>query len=111
MTPANALTNSVISTMRLLGHETWRNNNVGIFDPVKKIYRKGSGDSNGLGDVCSIIRRSGQHAELEIKIKPDKPSDAQLARQKRIRAIGAIYEFIYCIDDLLSLIKREGWDR
>jgi hypothetical protein len=59
--------NEIIHFLRILGVYCWTNNSVGIYDPVKKIYRKNRSPNhlNGVSDILGII--GGRFLAIEVK--------------------------------------------
>lgn len=64
---------------------------------VKKF--KHTGVKKGLSDVDSIIK--GRACKWEIKIRSDRPSDAQEDRQEETRKAGGVYEFVKTPEEFL----------
>jgi hypothetical protein len=61
-----------------------------------------SATKRGSADVSATI--FGRSVMMEVKIKGDRVSDAQLKEQERERKAGGIYEFISSAEDFFSLI-------
>jgi hypothetical protein len=60
--------NAIFEYLAILpGCFTWRNNSVGVFDPIKKIYRKNNGkfSINGVADILGIYL--GRPLAIEVK--------------------------------------------
>lgn len=79
----NDLRKFVIDYLRAQGCYCWPNSTVGVFDPVKKIYRRNA-TFKGPADVMCVMK-GGQHLEVEVKIGKD-----QLRPEQRIHATQVI---------------------
>lgn len=73
---ANALTKECLYYMNSLGYEVWRNNNAGIWDPQKKVFRRGSA-KKGVSDIIGYHRKTGRAVYIEVKAGKDKLSKEQ----------------------------------
>ena len=65
------------------------NNTVGVYDPVKKIYRKNKAQENGIGDIIGIL--NGYHVEIETKRPNEKQLKSQVEHAWKVRAAGGHY--------------------
>jgi hypothetical protein len=94
--------------LNLAGFVAWNNNTTGIWDPVKKVFRKNwDPNSIGVGDVLASIK--GQHVEFEIKTGKDVQSDRQQQHQKRIIKDGGMYFEIKDIDQFIAICRERKW--
>ena len=50
MSKANDLTKSIVTFLNLSGWKVWRQNNVGIFDTKKNVFRSGN-NLKGVSDI------------------------------------------------------------
>jgi hypothetical protein len=104
----NGLKRAIIKTLNLAGFVAWNNNTTGIWDPVKKVFRKNwDPNSIGVGDVLASIK--GQHVEFEIKTGKDVQSDRQQQHQKRIIKDGGMYFEIKDIDQFIAICRERKW--
>ena len=69
----------------------WKNQSVGIFDPVKKIYRKSNNKYhiNGVPDILGILP-DGKFLGIEVKTKTGKLSDNQKAFLEKASHLNSI---------------------
>lgn len=107
ISPSNKLTNIVIIKCNSAGMYVWRNNTVGIFDPIKKIYRQNV-THRGVGDIVGVTAE-GTHIEFEIKIGKDSQNKYQVAHEKEIVRRGGLYFVVkdeQDIDKFISSIKN-----
>ena len=70
-TIANNLTNYCLTMLSLNGFYVWRQNNVGVFDPTKKIYRANN-TKRGVPDILGFHKKTGKFICVEIKAGNDK---------------------------------------
>jgi hypothetical protein len=85
--PANSLTKAVIELLQLRGFTAWRQNNGGVWDPTRQVFRANS-STPGISDVLGYHRINGRFAAVEIKIGSDKLSAAQAAFLADVIAAG-----------------------
>lgn len=107
---ANGLTSYIVNFINWQGGNVKRQNTVGRM--IGKIVTTESGarfDDRRM--IKSASGRGGSDAKgtylaksinLEVKIKPDKPSPYQLREQAKERGAGGIYEFVYSVEDFLE---------
>lgn len=101
---ANRITANVVRAITMQpGCVAYRINNVGVWDAVKGIYRKGN-TQPGIFDIHATIR--GRSAWFEIKAGRDKPSREQLIFQQEVRSAGGIAEFVYGTDEFLNFFTN-----
>jgi hypothetical protein len=106
MTQANLLKSLIISDLTSNGFLAWNNNTMGVFDPVKKIYRKNKDRSAiGSGDIIACI--NGNYVEIEIKIGKDKQSPEQIEHQKKVEKSGGTYYVVKSMSDYNKI--KSSW--
>lgn len=86
--PANALTDAVITYMKLKGGIGYRINNMGVYDASLGKFRT-SGTKKGIPDIIGIYK--GRFIGVEIKIGKDRQSDDQKLREQEINKAGGYY--------------------
>lgn len=96
---ANELTKHSLRVLTLKGFHVWRNNNVGVFDATKKVYRANS-CTKGISDIIGFHRQTGRFLAAEIKIGKDKLSEEQERFLADVRNSGGIGIVVRGIDDL-----------
>lgn len=101
---ANSLTDSIVNYLNLRGHFVWRQNNGGVFDPTKKIFRKNPKQKKGVTDVCGI-HKFGYGLYVEVKVGNDRLSDDQIIFREEIRKRGGIWIEARSIDDVLKVFQ------
>lgn len=94
--PANALTDAVMTYMRSLGCAVARINTTGIYDEKLGKYRY-SGSTKGVEDVNCVypVRigdiKIGTTIAVEVKIGKDRMSEDQKLRKENIEKAGGHY--------------------
>lgn len=94
--PANALTDAIITYCSSLGCATARINVMGIFDKTTGKFRT-SGSTKGVEDIDITMpvyistMKIGVKVAVEVKIGKDKQSEDQVLRQSKIESTGAHY--------------------
>jgi len=86
--PANALTDAVITYIKLKGGIGYRINNMGVYDAKLGKFRT-SGTKKGIPDIIGIHK--GRFISVEIKIGTDRQSDDQKLREQEIIKAGGCY--------------------
>ena len=59
----NELTQSVIKYMTVRGFKVWRQNNGGVYDPTKRVFRKNS-STPGISDVIGFRKKDALFVAL-----------------------------------------------
>ena len=85
---SSAVTKYCIDVLTYNGYFVWRQNNVGVFDPIKKIYRSNS-SKKGVPDIIGITP-TGKFIGIEVKIGKDKVSTFQLEFHQQAEKLGAV---------------------
>lgn len=104
--PANVLTREALRLLRIMGYTVWRQNRTGVWDPVKKIFRK-SRSEPGLSDILGYHKKTGVIIAVEIKIPPDKLSDDQVNFLQGVRDAGGIGIVLRSGEDLERFYKSK----
>ncbi|MHB8871645.1 MAG: VRR-NUC domain-containing protein [Candidatus Doudnabacteria bacterium] len=98
---ANDLTDAIVTYLNLQGHFVWRQNNGGVFDPTKKIFRKNPKQKKGVPDICGISKH-GYGLYIEVKTGKDKLSEEQKEFAKSVAARGGIWIVARSIDNVIN---------
>lgn len=102
MSKANDLTQSIVDTLNLCGAFAWRNNSTGIYDPVKKIFRKNPKTLKGVSDILGILSPTGRVIAIEVKIGRDKLSPDQKHYIETVNKKGGIAFVVKTYDGFIS---------
>ena len=81
-TNTNALTTSIIRYLNASGYKVWRNNTSGVFDPVRKVFRRNPALLKGVPDIIGYRKPDKSHffpipIFVEVKTGRDKLSPHQ----------------------------------
>jgi len=89
-TPEKQIENEILAWLTYCGALVWKNQSVGIFDPVKKIYRKSHNPyhRNGVADILGIW--DGRPLAVEVKTKTGKLTANQVRFLEDFQAAGGI---------------------
>ena len=102
---ANALTESVLKYLNIKGFLAWRQNNGGIYDPTKKVFRANS-SYRGVSDIIAIEPKTGRFWGIEIKIGKDKQSVFQTVFQKDVEKRNGKYLVVKSLDDIIKSVDE-----
>ncbi len=72
-----------------MGFFVWRQNNVGVYDAKRGVYRSGSA-MRGVSDVLGIHKGTGKFIAVEVKVGKDALSDYQIVFLKRVQEAGGV---------------------
>ncbi len=90
MTGEKEIENEILRFLKIIGVFCWKQNNVGIFDPIRKVYRRPKSPHiiKGVSDILGII--SGRMLAIEVKSKTGRISDEQRIFLAKINQEGGI---------------------
>lgn len=104
----------ILSWLLYQGIFAWRNNTVGVFDPIKKTFRKPASATKGIADIIGIMP-DGRFLAIEVK-RPKtelqtagKPSIEQEHFIKTINDAGGLAFFAYSVDDVIREISESEY--
>ena len=82
--------NEILNFLRILGVYCWKNQSVGIYDPVKKVYRRNGNHNHirGTSDILGII--NGRFLAIEVKSEIGKLSPEQRVFLAQISNNGGV---------------------
>lgn len=104
----NKLTQYTIMVLKLSGFNVWRQNNGGVYDPTKKVYRRNS-STPGIPDIIGYKKDTGVFAAVEIKVGKDKLSSYQIEFAEQLQKSGGWYWVVKTFEDvnkIAELFKR-----
>jgi hypothetical protein len=104
MTPEGYVKNSICAYLQAKQIKFFIHDSVGIFDPVKKIYRSNKSPYRRIG-VADIIgwRKGGQFFAIEVKSEKGRATPEQKQFIQDVKEDGGIAFIARSIDD----VKRE----
>ena len=104
---ANGLTQWIVNYTDWMGCHANRISSAGRYLPGADKWTKGSfipgSTKKGTADVHCVI--NGFSVMIEIKVGKDRPSEAQLKQQERVRQAGGVYEFVSTPDEFLAIFE------
>ena len=82
--------NEIMNFLRANGIFCWKNDSVGIFDPVKKVYRSNQNQNRikGVSDILGII--DGKFVAIEVKSETGKLRPEQKVFIQEIVSNGGV---------------------
>lgn len=104
--PEKSIENSILHWLNMSGIFAWKNQSVGIFDPVKKIYRKSNNPFHikGVSDVLGILP-DGKLLAIEVKSKTGKASPEQLEFIEKIKKSGGVAFVARSLDEVIETVR------
>ena len=106
-TTANALTAQALKALDLAGYNVWRQNNGGVFDPSKKVFRRNS-STPGISDILGYHRKTGVILAAEVKAGKDKLSEYQKRFLEGIEKSGGVAMVIRTMEDIENIYKNKN---
>ena len=100
----NALTREAIRVFTMCGFECWRQNNGGVYDPTKKVFRANS-STPGISDIIGYHKKTGVILACEIKTGADKLSPYQIRFLQSIKTAGGFSFVVRTVSDLTTILK------
>lgn len=97
---ANNLTEAIVTYLNLNGHFVWRQNNQGLYDTQKKVFRKSKMQKKGIADICGITK-TGIGLYVEVKTTDKLSEDQKLFKAEILRRNG-IYIEARSIEDVMN---------
>lgn len=104
-----SLTSAVINYLTLIGFHAWENKTVGIWDPIKQIYRKPARKIKGAPDVLAVDWH-GRGIYVEIKYGQDRLSADQTIFAAEVIGRSGVYLIVSNIQDLIDGLVFYGYD-
>ena len=106
MSKANDLTKSIVTFLNLSGWKVWRQNNVGIFDTKKKVFRSGN-NLKGVSDIIGFNKKTAQFIAVEVKIGKDKLSEPQTDFLASVISSGGVAIVAKSFDGFMEAYKEQ----
>lgn len=106
--------NQILQYLSFKGIYCWRNNSVGVFDPIRKIYRKAKNGYliNGVSDILGIIPPQISRSKapifiaIEVKSRKGKLSESQKIFIENINKNGGVGLVLRSIDEAIEELKK-----
>lgn len=106
-TPEGAIKNAICAWLSYQpGIKVWVNDSVGIFDPVRKIYRKSFSPYKikGVADILGIMEPTGRFLAIEVKVKGKYPSPEQRQFLEMINRMGGLGFVARSVEDVAKAL-------
>lgn len=83
----------------------YKTNTIGVFDPIRKVFRKPKNKYliNGVADITGII--NGQFVAFEVKSEKGKQAPAQFEFQKNIEKQRGKYAVVRSIEEVKQFLR------
>lgn len=92
--------NAILDYLTILPGCYWKNNSVGVYDPVKKVHRKpGKHHRNGTSDILGIDS-NGRFIAIEVKTAKGRLSENQKIFIDDINKHGGLAFVARSVDDV-----------
>lgn len=90
MTPEKRIENEILSFLKSIGCYCWKNQSVGIYDPIKKTFRRSNNVHHirGVADILGIL--DGRFLAIEVKSATGRLTDEQRVFLRRINEEGGV---------------------
>ena len=102
----NSTTKSIVQYLNMKDYFVWRANNVGVYDPKQKIYRKNPAALKGVADILGI-RWDGKFIAIEVKTGKDKLSEHQKHFLDQIEKHNGEWYVVKTFDDFLKQFEAK----
>lgn len=104
---ANTLTRHALRALDLSGFHVWRQNNGGVYDPTRKVFRANS-STPGIADIIGYHRKTGQFIACEIKAGKDRLSAEQDRFLDGVRKAGGVAMVIRTMDEVEAIYNDKN---
>lgn len=86
----------------------WKNNSVGVYDPIKKCYRKAKSKHiiNGVSDILGVM--NGRFIAIEVKSAKGRLSESQKDFIHEVKQHGGIAFVARSIQDVKDNLEDEA---
>jgi hypothetical protein len=98
---------AVLDYLRLKGIFSWRSNNVGVYDPVRKRHRSFRG-LKGVADILAVLQ-GGRILVVECKGPRGRLTEEQDHFLAQVRAKGGVALVIRDVRELEAELARLGY--
>jgi integral membrane sensor domain MASE1 len=104
---ANALVSACLQLLAVRGVMAWRNSTTGVYDPVRKVFRKFTG-RKGVSDILGAIIPSGRLLAVECKSGKGRLTKEQKEFLYEINLAGGLAVVARSVDDLDAALREAG---
>ncbi len=107
LTKENDVVRACLEALSIWGVMAWRSNNVPVYDPTIKRFRKFRG-LKGVADILGCLEPDGKLLAIECKKKGGRVSDDQILFIDEVRRRGGLSLVILDVKDLENALRGEG---
>ena len=68
---------AILEYLHYRGIFCWRNNTTGVYDPIRKIFRRNKAVLKGVSDILGLLPPKGKFLAIEVKTKTGRVSKEQ----------------------------------
>ena len=99
--------NSILAYLQTQKGFFWKNQSVGVWDNVKKTYRKPNNrfHINGVADILGCLP-GGKFIALEVKTRKGRATQNQKDFLQRISMLGGKAAIVKSIDDVKAVLEE-----
>ena len=104
--PEQNIENEILLWLNMSGIFAWKVKTVGVFDPVKKIYRRSNNRYHikGVSDVLGILP-DGKLLAIEVKSKAGRASPEQIQFIDKIKASGGVALIARSLEEVIETVR------
>lgn len=97
--------NQILEVLLFKGIFVFPIDSVGIYDPIKKCYRKKNSKFHlrGVSDILGIHR--GRFIAIEVKSKTGRPSPEQISFLDQVNSRGGLGIIARSVDDVIQALS------
>jgi hypothetical protein len=110
--PEKLIENQILHYLFKRGIFAWKNQSVGVFDPVKRIYRKSNNPFHikGVSDILGIMN-DGRILAIEVKTEKGRASPEQQLFIQKIKDRGGIAFVARSVYDVEKELTNDSLSR
>ena len=111
VTPEKYVEKMIFGYLKSKGVFCWKNDSVGIFNPVKKIYMKSTNPNriNGTSDILGCLP-DGRFLAIEVKSSAGTVSDEQTKFIDRVNLLGGMAFIARTVQDVKDYLEPKDAD-
>jgi hypothetical protein len=100
--------NSVLSYLKMRGIFVFKNQSVGVFDPVRKVFRKPQSKHQikGASDILGVLP-GGRFLAIEVKAPKGRPTKEQMMFLDAVNRNGGLGFIARSIEDVEEVLAKE----
>lgn len=99
---ANRATDAIVCFLNYNGWKVWRQNNTGVYDQSKGVWRKPNNGLKGIPDIIGFRKSDATFIGVEIKVGQDRLSPEQIQFLNELKQANGISMVAHSFDDFLT---------